>query len=114
VDQLNHVVLENGAESIFTEVFRKTCRYIYVHVSQFNSCAGDLEKSVNFIHLESGSPGSNERMVTVFHFDKVPQKSFSKTLWDWRLRKNMLVNDTGLIINNQNEYFPNFLNHPLH
>jgi len=56
MDQLNHVMLESGAESYVTEACRRTFRYIYVHVSQFDSCAEDLEKYGNFICLESGNP----------------------------------------------------------
>jgi len=59
MDKLNHVVLDNGAESYVSKVCRRTFRYIYMRVSQFNSCAEDLEmslKSWNFICLESVNP----------------------------------------------------------
>ena len=37
-----------------SEVCGRTFRYIYMHVCRFDSCAQDLEKSGNFICLESG------------------------------------------------------------
>ena len=50
MDQLNYVILENGAESYVIEICRRTFRYTYVHFSRFDS-----QGKVGEIGLESGN-----------------------------------------------------------